>query len=475
MENMDIKEKIKEVIKRCQNPDIYANILNDFFKDGIALPSKNLNMLNILPELSSKELEKNIKKNISTISSYIKNEIKSIKEAYQVLSCIYGCFLGDAMGAFCEFQQASKNNYKSIFNSEVTVIGGLCGQVTDDSEMAMSFAYAIMDSTEKENLDVNYLYFYYGAWYKTGPLDIGATTERSLKPFNFYDFLPEKKNFNKIQDTIFTNNFNSLSNGFLMRKSTFIAWLYYRFYSDINVAFNPIDDNKYLLPLYQKIKELSHIDNQCTNPNFETDAVSGFYCLMALGAIKGLKACNIIEKISFLCKDNYFKNGHDEDRKIANYILYCIQMFKDLNFNFSNFFINQKSGHCINNNIGYYGHAFELTLYYLINFELINEKDKFKGIMNDICNLGGDTDTNACIVGGVIGPLIGFSEFSDFDKIINIIPPHRGEYSIALMYLYVRYLKLSNRKDELIKNNRYFLKIILDLLYGEVEIDYISN
>ena len=177
----------------------------------------------------------------------------------------------------------------------------------------------------------------------------------------------KKKNFNKIQSEIFTQNYNSLSNGFLMRKSTFIAWIYYRFYSEINAAFNPIDDNKYLLKLYTKIKELSHIDNQCTNPNFETDAVSAFYCLMTLGAIKGYKACNIIEKISFLCKDNYFQSKTDEDKKIANYILYCIQTFKDLKFNFSDFFLNKKSNHCINKHRGYYVHAFELTLYYLIN------------------------------------------------------------------------------------------------------------
>ena len=31
--------------------------------------------------------------------------------------------------------------------------------------------------------------------------------------------------------------------------------------------------------------------------------------------------------------------------------------------------------------------------------------------MNIICNCGGDTDTNAAIVGCVIGPLIGFDNF----------------------------------------------------------------
>ena len=190
-----MNDKINEVIKKSQNLEIYASILNDFFKNGIEIPSKNLDKLNILPKLSKNELEKNIKKNINIISSYIKNKIKSINEAYQVLSCIYGSFLGDAMGAFCEFEDPSNNNYKKIFNSNFTLIGGICGQVTDDSEMAMSLAYAIMDNTEKENLDVNYLYFYYGAWYQSGPLDMGVTTESALNLFNFYDYIPEKKKF----------------------------------------------------------------------------------------------------------------------------------------------------------------------------------------------------------------------------------------------------------------------------------------
>ena len=470
----DINEKINKIIEKSYDPYIYSNIMEDFFKYEIEIPSKTIDALNILPKLNKKGIENNIKKNIKTIISYIKNQIQSTNEAYQVLSCIYGSFLGDAMGSFCEFQKPSRVNYKYIFNSQNNVIGGIKGQVTDDSEMAMSLAYAIMDNPEKENLDINYLYFYYGAWYKSGPLDIGTTTKKSLKPFVFTKFLPENKNFENVSEQILTQNYNSLSNGFLMRKSTFIAWLYYRFFKEINDALTPIDSNQNLINLYIKIRELSNIDNRCTNPNFEADVVSSFYCIMALAAIKGFKARNIVEKISCLCKDNYFKNKKDEENKIANYILNLIEIFKGLNFNFEFFFGDKNSPNFVYQRSGYYCHAFELTLYYLISFDLIEGKDKFKTIISEICNLGGDTDTNACIVGEVIGPLIGFSNFTDFDKIINIIPPHRAVYSIALMYLYVRYLKLSNRNNELIKNNRYFLKTILQFLYSEVEIEYYS-
>ena len=119
-------------------------------------------------------------------------------------------------------------------------------------------------------------------------------------------------------------------------------------------------------------------------------------------------------------------NKGEEESKIANFIIDYIDIIKDNNFDFLNFFGNNSSDDCVNKNIGWYGHSFKLTLYYLINFEYIDEKNRFKIILDEICNLGGDTDTNACIVGGVIGPLIGFKNFGVyFDKVHNLIPHDR--------------------------------------------------
>ena len=472
MENIKINEKIEQVISKCSDLMLYSNILKELFTNGIEKPSNTLMSLNILPILKEKDIKNNIKKNISNIISYIQNDVKSCSDAYQVLSCIFGAFLGDALGAFCEFHKISNNNYKKIFKS-TPVFGGVKGQVTDDSEMAMSLAYAIMDNPYLDNIDVNYLYFYYGAWSKSNPIDIGNTTKKSFMIFDFYKFLPEQNNFDKVSQIINNSNRNSLSNGFLMRKSTFIVWLYYRFYNDINKAFSQNDNNEKLLKLYDKIKELSHIDNQCTHQNEETDVASAFYCIMALGAIRGDKACNIIDKLVSLCKDKYFQNNKNEDYNIVMNILFFVQTFSSKDFDFWKFFGNKSNIDFINKHIGYYEHAFKLTLYYLIHFDKIEQNNKFRIIFNQICNLGGDTDTNACIVGAVIGPLIGYSNFGeDFDKIITIIPPNRSIYSISLMYIYIKYLKNSNRNKELINNKRYFLKTILDLIYNVVEIDY---
>ena len=92
--------------------------------------------------------------------------------------------------------------------------------------------------------------------------------------------------------------------------------------------------------------------------------------------------------------------------------------------------------------------------------------------MKEICDLGGDTDTNCCIVGGVIGPVFGMVNFGkNFKKALELIPKNRDIYSIALMIPYIVYLNKSNRNDDLINNERIFLQTILTLLYDEIDID----
>ena len=472
MEVEDIQKRIEQVVKKCsENPEIYSNIIKDFYTKGIDKPSIYLLSLNIMPNLKAKDIQNKFKENQKIIIDYIKNQIKPDQTIYKILSCIFGSFLGDALGAFCEFHVSSKDNSKKIFQ-ELPVFGQLQGQITDDSEMAMSFAYAMMDNPNKETIDINYLYFYYGAWVCSDPIDIGNTTIEAFSYFNFKDFHPKKNNFNKVIEDIFNKNYNSLSNGFLMRKSTFIAWVYFRFYGLINDAFNK-KDNKSILELYNKLKELSRIDNQCTHPNSETDVVSSFYCIMALGALKDLKANEIIDKLLKLCNDNYFqkKGKNDEEFNFANFIIHYINKYKLNKFDFWDNFTKGESNDndCVTKYIGWYGHAIKLTLYYLINFE---KKNDFTNIMKEICDLGGDTDTNCCIVGGVIGPLVGLNNFGEyFDKVLNVIPQNRYIFSICIMLLYVLYLKKSSRNEELIKDEHYFLKTILTLLYDNIEIN----
>ena len=339
-----------------------------------------------------------------------------------------------------------------------------------------------MDNPKKEELLVDYIYFYYGAWFKTNPLDYGKTTKNALKEFNFIKNNPNLNNFKEIEKIIFKDNYDSLSNGFLMRKSPFIAWLYYRFSDDIDKAFNKtnndINDINGLSNLYIKIRNLSIIDNKCTNPNIQVNAATSFYCLMALMAIKGLNSKMIINNLFNFCKSQYFQNLQkgDDEKIVSELIVKYIKLFSQKDFDLWKTFGDMKNKECVYHRMGYYLHAFKLTLYFLYNFENIKTKHpekRYKEIMNQICDLGGDTDTNCCIVGAVIGPLIGIKYFGkELNDMIELIPPNRSIYSVAMILLFVIYLNKSNKDDNLVNNDKYFLKQILTMIYGDIELDF---
>ena len=100
----------------------------------------------------------------------------------------------------------------------------------------------------------------------------------------------------------------------------------------------------------------------------------------------------------------------------------------------------------VNDKMGYYMHGFKLSIYYLKKISQIDptkEKDLYYKIMCNICNLGGDTDTNCAIVGTMIGPLLGYENCHSqlFDRFIKYFPDNRTQYTSAFMYIYVNYLE----------------------------------
>ena len=95
--------------------------------------------------------------------------------------------------------------------------------------------------------------------------------------------------------------------------------------------------------------------------------------------------------------------------------------------------------------------------------------------MNQICSFGGDTDTNAAIVGAVIGPLIGYKDFFDEEylKMLNLVPKNRFVFSPALMIIYVYFLK--NNKNNTNLKGKYFIRTLLYFLYEKIDLNDILN
>ena len=130
--------------------------------------------------------------------------------------------------------------------------------------------------------------------------------------------------------------------------------------------------------------------------------------------------------------------------------------------------------------MGYYLHSFKLTLYYLYKLDEmkknLNIKDIYNKIIFSICDFGGDTDTNAAIVGMIIGPLIGIKNFDNkyLDVFLNFYSKKRIIYTNSLMYYFALYL-INSTKNENYYNSNFgekinfnYFKMIYNFLYKNI-------
>ena len=400
---------------------------------------------------TNQELKYNFQKNIKKTVLKIYTENDPIFK--RCLGGILVAFYGDATGAFCEFSKPNTKNYKSIFGSH-NVFGNPKGQVTDDSEMAMSMAYGIMDNPDLGHINSAYNYYYYGLWYNSMPSDVGCTTRVALKFFGVDNYVPPKVDFEGRYLRLFkAANYGSKSNGFLMRFSPFIAWYYYT--HEINVLQILGDKSKELnmnslSVMYDDIKKEAQKDNQCTHTNYELPAASAFYTILGLMGICGYDNKEMLENLEKIV--NYFLQNQSQlktDIEIMKLIKGTIADIKQApNLDQWDYFTKVYPVH---KSMGYYGHGIKLLIYYLAkldDYKSDGDASWFRHIMNEVCNFGGDTDTNGAIIGGVLGTIRGYDDLGDeFDVMLNNTPKMKLLYTPAVMYYYVDYLRKSKDKE----------------------------
>jgi ADP-ribosylglycohydrolase len=447
------KNDIPQIIEICRKKsEKYIDIIKDIFSD----PKFSFSHI---PLKFPKDYLNNFYSHKKLISSKINSiDKENNKDLYNCLSCIYGAFLGDALGSYCEFKKKNESNCLKIFNSK-NIFGKSAGTITDDSEMAMSIAYSIFDLPDLKNLNSTYIYFYYQMWLESKPFDIGNTISVALKSGKMENL--ETNYFDKIKDIIKNKNSKSKANGFLMRISPIIVWFYYINKNEVNEIIKGKQKEKYDY-LYKKIRNIIIIDNMITHPNIENNLASGLFIFMALSAIVKNTPEDIINQLKILLTlDDFTKDLNGKE--ISKHIKKCFKDIKDNKFKYD--FTLQA---------GYYMHSIRLIIYYLNKFNDIKDNDKYtkyRTIINEICNEGGDTDTNAAIVGTIIGPLIGYSNFGkDFQVMIDLKRQSRIQFSPFIMYNYVKYIEdncklIEEGKYEIDMKPRYnTLKKFLEML-----------
>ena len=104
------------------------------------------------------------------------------------------------------------------------------GQITDDSELALSLGYGLLRSNKKLNLDK--ISAQYACWFMSPPFDIGTTTGDAFGPFRRFDLTKLKDDLyvkgwaQKVIEAAAKFNITSQSNGGLMRITPLAVWAY---------------------------------------------------------------------------------------------------------------------------------------------------------------------------------------------------------------------------------------------------------
>lgn len=271
---------------------------------------------------------------------------------------LWGAFIGDAAGARLEFM-GGKPNSTDVKNA-LRMLGGGCwqtapGQITDDGEMTIALARALVGTTK---FPINRVAQSYRQWYLSHPFDIGFATRAALgngDPASDELFLSCQQNAQH-------SNLESKANGCLMRASALGVWAAMREHDAAVLA--------------------ARADCALTHPNETCQIATAAYVI----AIRHL-----------LRNPSDHRGAFESAKSVA---------INHKQHEVIHFFERAETGDLL----PFHPQAGFLGIAFVHSFHHLYLGSGFVETLKAILSGGGDTDTNACIAGGLIGALHGFKQ-----------------------------------------------------------------
>jgi len=332
-----------------------------------------------------------------------------------------GALIGDAAGATLEF--CHKGITEEMALKAMTMPGGgnMCvgpGQITDDGELTLTLwrSFSSIDTTHIApiidcfSFETDSVWGYaletvssnssavksqwtsqmpisltlmkgYRDWYKSVPFDMGLTCNIAFEAIN--DFL-SSQNIHTLQsckDFIEKTNEDSEANGALMRATAIATWIATTPNATIKMG-----------------TEYAKGDARLSHPSIVCQEVNAIYVFAIIHILKGKTAQETLELT------NNFVNDKITSDKVK---LWYFEESLDI------------SNMDATNQIGHIRWGFVMAFYFLRNSHISFEESIKITLMK-----GGDTDTNAAIVGGIVGAYQKIPEYMlkpvlDFDCTID--------------------------------------------------------
>ena len=289
--------------------------------------------------------------------------------------CLLGTLVGDAAGATLEFLRHYPTTEDVAWAMSMPGGGRLKvapGQITDDGELTLCLVRALAESNK---FDLETIARHYAEWIESRPFDIGLTTSSSLGSFRGVD-MSQKSYAATMTKSASKHCLRSKANGSLMRITPLGIWGH-------NLAVSEIAD-------------YARQDSALSHPNPSCGYAVACYCIAIATLIQRLgkrelafnNARNWLDSQEGVAKENYEYTSWKEVRS----------WLKD---SVNNIYI-PCSPH-----IGFVKIAFTHAFRHLLL------GSSYKDAIAETLSGGGDTDTNACIVGGLVSAAVGVDEIPE--------------------------------------------------------------
>ena len=279
---------------------------------------------------------------------------------------IWGALVGDACGAPLEF-------YDDVITEEtarhaITMPGRGSlrvgpGQITDDGELTLALWCVLRGRDPASGFPLENVAKAYVAWYESFPFDIGRTCSLAFDALS--EWVDDEKGITEVLGIIDDMSSRSEANGAMMRITPLATW-----WASYPISVNGIvcieDTARFAAAAAKMDARLSH-------PGYVTRDANAVYIYALTLLLLGCDTKEVIQRVE----------GFETCDTVRSWIEESKGKWETLSD--------------ASNMIGHVRHAFVAALWFLRRPEI--------GYTDAICKIlqrGGDTDTNAAIVGGMV-------------------------------------------------------------------------
>jgi len=301
--------------------------------------------------------------------------------------CFEGLLVGDAAGATLEFFHDDITD--GVVRMAMAMPGGGAlrvgpGQITDDSELALSLARALLTSEGPHaGLPLDAIATGYATWFQSGPFDIGRTCRNA-----FALGAPAARMMRSASQ----HNMASEANGALMRIAPLAIWATLGPTLGPTRAGGPAEGHGGLTEASDDaLAEFARLDAMLSHPSQVCQDCNAVY-VIALSALIRAHAGSTRERVATALRHVHSYLGswqvHDTvSGWLAEAALPDALARLDCTLN-----------------MGHVRYAFTMAFHFLSHFEMYGSYER---VLFETLLKGGDTDTNAAIVGAMAGAIFG--------------------------------------------------------------------